>query len=188
MTKYLIIGLGNIGAKYESTRHNIGFDVVDQFASDLEAPYTIERHAHVARGKFRGKPVVIIKPTTYMNLSGKAVKYWMQEENIAIQNILVIVDDIALPFGTLRMKKKGGDGNHNGLTDIIAQLGNTNFSRVRFGIGDDFRRGFQAEYVLSRFESNERKALPERIDTSVEMIKSFIHTGPDMTMTNFNNK
>jgi PTH1 family peptidyl-tRNA hydrolase len=188
MTKYLIVGLGNIGAKYENTRHNIGFDVVDQFAIDLDAPFVIERHAHVAKGKFRGKPVVIIKPTTYMNLSGKALKYWMQEEKIAAQNVLVIVDDIAIPFGALRLKKKGGDGSHNGLADIIQQLGHQNFCRLRFGIGDDFRRGFQAEFVLSRFDSNERKELPERIEMANQMIKSFIHSGPELTMTNFNNK
>ena len=188
MTKFLIVGLGNIGAKYENTRHNIGFDVVDMFAQDLDAPFTIERHAHVAKAKFRGKPVVIIKPTTYMNLSGKALKYWLETENIALQNVLVIVDDIAIPFGALRLKKKGGDGSHNGLADIIAQMGNQNFCRLRFGLGDDFRKGFQAEFVLSRFDSNERKVLPERLDLAVEMIKSFMQHGAEKTMTNYNNK
>lgn len=188
MKKYLIVGLGNIGAKYEQTRHNIGFDVVDQFAKELDTPFTIERHAYVAQAKYRGKPITIIKPTTYMNLSGKALKYWMQEENVALEDTFVIVDDIAIPFGSLRLKKKGGDGSHNGLADIADQLGHTKYCRLRFGIGDDFRRGFQADYVLGRFDSNEKKLLPERIDMAVEMIRSFIQHGPDKTMTDYNNK
>ncbi len=184
--KYLIAGLGNVGKEYEFTRHNIGFEVADALAAQTEAAFSLERHAFVARSRYAGKPLVIIKPTTFMNLSGKAVKYWLDNEKIPITNLIVVVDDIALPFGKLRVRKKGGDGNHNGLTDIIRMLGRNDFARLRFGIGNDFRRGFQSDYVLSRWKKEEETELPALIDKSVEIIHSFIKSGIDQTMNRYN--
>jgi PTH1 family peptidyl-tRNA hydrolase len=185
--KYLIAGLGNIGSEYEFTRHNIGFDIADDFAKDIKADdFELLRNAFVARGKYAGKPVVIIKPTTFMNLSGKAVKYWLDTEKIPVTNLIVVLDDLALPFGKLRLRKKGGDGNHNGLTDIIRMLGRNDFARLRFGIGNDFSRGRQAEYVLSRWTTDEEKQLPESMEKAVEIIKSFIKSGVDNTMNKYN--
>ena len=153
--KYLITGLGNIGGEYEGTRHNIGFDIADLLAKELKVDFELDRHAFVAKGKFKGRTLVIIKPTTYMNLSGKAIKYWLDKENIKIENSLTILDDLSLPLGKLRMKLKGGDGNHNGLTSIIETLNHSDFPRLRYGIGNDFRRGFQSEFVLSRWRPEE---------------------------------
>ncbi len=185
--KYLIAGLGNVGSEYEFTRHNIGFDIADNFAKEVKADdFELLRHAFVAKGKYAGKPVVIIKPTTFMNLSGKAVKYWLDMEKIPVTNLIVVLDDLALPFAKLRLRKKGGDGNHNGLTDIIRMLGRNDFARLRFGIGNDFNRGHQADYVLSRWTREEEKQLPESIDKAVEIIKSFIKSGVDNTMNKFN--
>ena len=184
--KYLFAGLGNIGTEYENTRHNIGFEVVDAFARELKSEFSLQRHAFMAKGRFAGKEVILIKPSTYMNLSGKAVRYWLDTEKIPLSNMVVITDDLALPFAKLRLRKKGGDGNHNGLSDIIRILGRNDFARLRMGIGNDFARGYQAEYVLSRWESAERNQLPEFIDTSVELLKSFIKSGVDMTMNRFN--
>lgn len=187
--KYLIVGLGNPGAEYEGTRHNIGFDVVDQFAKDIDASeFDIERHAYRATGKFKGRSIVLLKPTTFMNLSGKAVKYWLAEEKIDIENCLVIIDDLAIPLGKLRLKIKGGDGKHNGLKSIIECLGKSNFPRLRFGIGDDFSRGRQADFVLGKWKSGELDVLPERMDMAVEMVKGFCSIGIERTMTAFNGK
>jgi PTH1 family peptidyl-tRNA hydrolase len=186
--KYLIVGLGNIGREYEGTRHNIGFEVVDQLAKDLDSSFSIDRHAMVAQAKFKSRILVLVKPTTFMNLSGKALKYWLTQENIPIENTLVILDDLALPLGKLRLKIKGGDGNHNGLTSIIEQLGHSDFSRLRFGIGSDFKRGFQSDYVLGNWKPEELKILPERIDLAVDIIKSFCTIGVERTMTAFNNQ
>lgn len=186
--KYLIVGLGNIGAEYAHTRHNIGFDIVDAFANEKEEKFEVDRLAAVARIKYKGRTFVLIKPSTYMNLSGKAVKYWMQAEKIAIENLLVITDDIALDPGFLRMRIKGSHGGHNGLENIIESLGTVNFTRLRFGIGNDFSRGRQVDFVLSQWDTEEQKMLSERIAQAVEMIISFGTAGVSTTMNLFNNK
>ena len=186
--KYLIVGLGNIGDEYSQTRHNIGFDVLDLLAKDLKSEFDIQRHAFVANAKLKGRTLVLIKPTTYMNLSGKAVKYWLNKESIKIENILVVCDDLALPVGMLRMKLKGGDGNHNGLKSIIENLGHNKFSRLRYGIGNDFRRGYQSNFVLGKWKAEEKIIIEQKNDMAVEMIKSFCTIGPERTMTAFNNK
>ena len=186
--KYLIACLGNIGVEYEDTRHNIGFKIADRLAKDLEATFTTGRLAQVAEMRFKGKTLVVIKPTTYMNLSGKAVKYWLNEENIPIENLLVVNDDIALPLGTLRLRKQGADGGHNGLTDIIEKLGTNVFCRRRFGLGDDFPRGRQIDFVLGKWKPSEEPIVNEKADIAVEIIKSFVTQGPDRTMNLYNKK
>ena len=186
--KYLIACLGNIGVEYEDTRHNIGFKIADRLAKDLEATFTTGRLAQVAEMRFKGKTLVVIKPTTYMNLSGKAVKYWLNEENIPIENLLVVNDDIALPLGTLRLRKQGADGGHNGLTDIIEKLGTNVFCRLRFGLGDDFPRGRQIDFVLGKWKPSEEPIVNEKADVAVEIIKSFVTQGPDRTMNLYNKK
>lgn len=196
MSKFLIAGLGNIGEEYSFTRHNIGFEVADALALELNKVegssaaklFHTERLASVYEGRFKGKTLVMIKPTTYMNLSGKAVNYWMQAEKIPVSNILVITDDLALPFGTLRLKKKGSDGGHNGLSDIIETLGTNDFARLRFGIGSDFPKGKQVDYVLQRWSKQEETLLSERIEKAVQIVKSFVSIGIDRTMSDFNNK
>ncbi|MEI6884689.1 MAG: aminoacyl-tRNA hydrolase [Bacteroidota bacterium] len=186
--KYLIVGLGNIGDEYADTRHNIGFIVADALAQEGNAVFKTDRYAAVTRLSVKGRTMVVIKPSTYMNLSGKAVRYWMQKEEILLENILVLVDDLALPLGALRMRKKGSDGGHNGLISIIEILGSTDFTRVRFGIGNDFAKGYQVDYVLGRWTSEETKVLVPRIKETVEMIKSFVLIGPDRTMNVFNKR
>jgi PTH1 family peptidyl-tRNA hydrolase len=186
--KYLIVGLGNIGVEYGNTRHNIGFDIADKLVHDLKGEFKVERLASVAKVKFKGRQLVVIKPTTYMNLSGKSVKYWLDQEKIPIEKLLVIVDDIALPLGTLRLKTKGGDAGHNGLTDIIIKLNTTSFPRLKVGIGNDFPRGYQSDYVLGKWSNQEIDILLPRVDVAVDIIKSFVSIGPGLTMTNFNNK
>lgn len=184
--KYLIACLGNIGAEYENTRHNAGFRIADRLAKDLEASFTTQRLAQVAEVKYRGRTLVVIKPTTYMNLSGKAVKYWLDQEKIPLENLLVVNDDIALPVGTIRMRKQGADGGHNGLTDIIEKLGTNAFCRLRFGIGDDFARGHQIDFVLGQWKPSEEPLVDETVDKAVEAVKSFVIQGPDRTMNLFN--
>jgi peptidyl-tRNA hydrolase, PTH1 family len=186
--KYLIVGLGNPGDKYAETRHNIGFKVVESFAKEQGGTFTLGKQAETCEVKFKGRTLILIKPTTYMNLSGKAVNYWMQAEKIPRENILVITDDIALPFGKLRMKGKGSDGGHNGLKDIQATLNSQEYARLRFGVGSDFHKGQQADYVLGQWSSEERSALEERIKVATEFIKGFTTVGLAMTMTNWNNK
>ena len=186
--KYLIACLGNIGAEYDNTRHNIGFKIADRLAKDLEGSFVTSRLAQVAEMKFKGKTLVVIKPTTYMNLSGKAVKYWLQQENIPIENLLVVNDDIALPLGTLRLRKQGADGGHNGLTDIIEKLGTNVFCRLRFGLGDDFPRGRQIDFVLGQWKASEEPIVDQKADEAVEIIKSFVTQGPDRTMNLFNKR
>jgi peptidyl-tRNA hydrolase, PTH1 family len=196
MSKFLIAGLGNIGDEYAYTRHNVGFLIADalaqSLAKDLEIPparlFSMDKLAMVHHARFKAKPVVIVKPTTYMNLSGKAINYWMQSEKVSIENLLIVTDDLALPFGTLRMRKKGSDGGHNGLTDIINTLQTQEFARLRFGIGAEFAKGNQVDYVLGRWSSEEEKTLNERIEKSVEIIKSFIGIGIERTMTACNKK
>jgi len=186
--KYLIVGLGNIGAEYKNTRHNIGFDIADQLVHELKGEFKVDKLASVAKVKYKGRNLVVIKPTTYMNLSGKAVKYWLEKEKIPVRKLLVLVDDIALETGVLRLKTKGGDAGHNGLTDIIIKLNTTSFPRLRFGIGNDFPRGYQSDYVLGKWSNKDIDLLLPRVDNAVEMIKSFVSIGPGLTMTNFNNK
>lgn len=184
--KYLIVGLGNIGAEYANTRHNIGFIVADALAMDLKTQFTTDRYASVATGKFKGRSLVIIKPSTYMNLSGKAVSYWMQKENIPVENVLVVVDDVALDHGIIRIKTKGGDGGHNGLAHIQEILNTDAYARLRFGIGKDFARGYQVDYVLGKWSRDEEKILLPRIDVAVEAIKSFTTIGAERTMNFYN--
>ena len=186
--KYLIIGLGNPGAEYENTRHNIGLKVLDKLASLSNISFSSERLADVTQVKFKGRTLVLIKPNTFMNLSGKAVKYWMQKTKVDIENILVITDDISLPFGIVRMRKKGSDGGHNGLKDIQNQLATSNYPRLRFGVGDDFSRGKQAEYVLDNFTNDDYITMANRIDLALKMIHGFTSMGIGRTMSDFNGK
>jgi peptidyl-tRNA hydrolase, PTH1 family len=184
--KFLIAGLGNPGVEYELTRHNIGFLVLDQLASKLTCDFKPARYADKVEGKFKGKQIHLIKPQTYMNLSGKAVSYWINELKIEKENLLIIVDDIALPYGTLRMRTKGSAAGHNGLKSIEALTGGNDFNRLRFGIGSDFGRGQQADYVLSNFNQAEFAELPMHIDKAVEMILSFCSIGAERTMSLYN--
>ena len=184
--KYLIIGLGNPGEKYEDTRHNIGFKVLDNLANLSNISFSTDKLADVATIKFKGRNLLLVKPNTFMNLSGKAVNYWMQKEKIPIENILVITDDIALPFGSIRMRAKGSDGGHNGLKSIIEFLSSSTFPRIKFGIGSDFLKGYQSNYVLGKWSDNEQGVLQERIDFTVKMIQSFSVIGVSRTMNDFN--
>jgi len=186
--KFLIVGLGNIGPEYENTRHNIGFKALDAFAEASKASFEMGRYAAVAEAKFKGRTLILVKPSTYMNLSGKAVNYWLQQEKIKQENLLVIVDDVAIPFGTLRMKGKGSDGGHNGLKHINETFGHNNYARLRFGIGNDYSRGKQIDYVLGEWSKDESASLPERIDMCGQIIKSFATIGLQRTMSQFNNK
>lgn len=186
--KYLVVGLGNPGEKYAQTRHNIGFLVVEAFAKEREGTFNIDKLGDVAKVKFKGRTIVLLKPSTFMNLSGKAVNYWMQAEKIPLENVMIIADDLALPFGTLRMKGKGSDGGHNGLKDIQAVLNTQNYARLRFGVGSEFEKGRQVDYVLGEWDSEERKTLEERIKQATEFIKGFSTIGLAQTMSNYNNK
>ncbi|MEZ5199102.1 MAG: aminoacyl-tRNA hydrolase [Bacteroidales bacterium] len=186
--KYLIAGLGNIGQEYANTRHNIGFLIADALVLDGESMFKTDRLADVARLKYRARNIVAIKPSTYMNLSGNAVRYWLNKENIPIENLLIVTDDLALPAGTLRMRAKGGDGGHNGLISIIEQLGTSAFSRLRVGIGDDFAKGYQVDYVLGQWTKTEEEIMMPKIKTAVEMIKSFVYIGGERTMNLYNKR
>jgi peptidyl-tRNA hydrolase, PTH1 family len=184
--KYLIAGLGNIGPEYELTRHNIGFLVLDRIADNHKIDFTTQRLADKTELKFKGKLLHLIKPNTYMNLSGKAIAYWLQDLKVPKENLLVIVDDLALPFGTLRMRTKGSSAGHNGLKNIELILGNQEYARLRFGIGNEFNKGQQIDYVLSNFSPKEFEELPSIMDKAEEMIKSFCTIGPERTMNFFN--
>lgn len=186
--KFLIFGLGNIGDEYEFTRHNIGFKVVEKMAADAGVPFMSRRYCDLAEVKHKGKSFFLLKPSTLMNRSGLAVRYWINKEKVPISNILVVLDDIALPLGVLRMKMKGGDGGHNGLISIIEQLGTNEFPRLRFGIGDDFSRGYQVDYVLGRWTPEEEVIIQPKFEMAAEMIKSFGTAGIEQTMTAYNNK
>lgn len=186
--KYLIVGLGNIGSEYADTRHNAGFDVLDALAGASNISFTASRYGSVAELKYKGRTLLLLKPSTYMNLSGKAVRYWMDAEKIAPENLLVISDDIALPFGSLRMRTKGSAGGHNGLKNISELLGHENYARIRFGIGGDFSRGQQVDYVLGTWTDEERKILPERLKLFGEAVLSFAAIGAERTMNLFNKK
>jgi PTH1 family peptidyl-tRNA hydrolase len=188
MSKFLIAGLGNIGDEYANTRHNIGFMVVDAIARENNLKFHTDRLADIAEYKFKGKMLLLIKPSTYMNLSGKAVNYWLQAEKIAVENLLVVTDDIALPLGTLRMKGKGSDGGHNGLKNIQEVLNTQNYARLRFGVGSEFAKGKQVDYVLGKWKPEEEKLLEPRIKLAVEMIQGFAAIGLQRTMSAYNNK
>ena len=186
--KFLIFGLGNIGEEYENTRHNIGFSVVDKMARDAGVTFLSRRYCDVAEIRYRGKIFILLKPTGYMNRSGLAVRYWINKEHTELSRILVIVDDIALPLGTLRMKSKGGDGGHNGLLSIIENMGSNEFPRLRFGIGENFPKGYQVDYVLGKWTPEEAEIVQSKLPVAVEMIKSFGINGIEATMTEYNNK
>jgi len=186
--KYLIAGLGNICDEYSNTRHNIGFIAADAVAFSFKTPFKSGRFGTVASATFRGRSVVILKPSTYMNLSGKAVRYWMNKEKIPTENILIILDDIALPLGTLRLRAQGSDGGHNGLISISEYLATTEYARLRIGIGNDFAKGYQVDYVLGRFTAEEEKVLLPRLEMTADLIKSFILSGIDRTMNVYNTK
>ncbi len=186
--KYLIAGLGNIGDEYQNTRHNIGFKVLDELAGSSNLVFKQAKLAFVTEFKHKARTFILIKPTTFMNLSGKAVAYWMQTEKIQINKLLVVTDDIALPFGKIRIKGKGSDGGHNGLKSINESLATNHYARLRFGVGNDFPKGRQAEYVLSEWNNEEKELLQERINVAVEAIKSFGSIGLTYTMNDFNNK
>jgi peptidyl-tRNA hydrolase, PTH1 family len=186
--KYLIAGLGNIGPEYANTRHNLGFMVLDKLAGTAGLVFDSKRYAWKTEFRFKGRTFILIKPTTFMNLSGKAVSYWLKKENIPDENLLVIADDIALPIGTLRLRKKGGAGGHNGITSIIEHLGTDEFSRLRIGAGNEFPVGYQVKFVLGDWSQDEMKILNPKLETAVEIIKSFGTIGVDLTMNAFNNK
>ena len=187
-SKYLIVGLGNIGAEYANTRHNIGFKVVDFFAKKEGIHFETVKLGSLAEYKFKGRTFLLLKPNTYMNLSGKAVKYWMDKEKIPLENILIITDDLNLSFGKIRIKPKGSDGGHNGLKSIHATLNTTDYPRFRFGISDEFKKGKQVDYVLGEWNEDEKAKLPERLELASEIIKSFGTAGLENTMTAFNGK
>ena len=186
--KYLIAGLGNIGSEYSDTRHNIGFMILDAWAKASNFVFSSGRYAQVAETKLRNRPVVLCKPNTYMNLSGKAIRFWMEKENIPLQNLLVILDDISLDPGTVRMRPSGSDGGHNGLKSIDELLGTQQYARMRIGIGSDFSKGRQSDYVLSPFTDEEKKLINPVIEKSIEAVSAFILQGIQPAMNKYNTK
>lgn len=184
--KYLIVGLGNIGEGYKDTRHNIGFTVLDAIAMASNISFTDRRYGAVCRVRYKGRELILLKPSTYMNLSGNAVSYWLKKENIPVENMLVIVDDIALPLGSIRMRPKGSDGGHNGLAHISTILSTNEYPRIRIGIGSSFREGAQVDFVLGIWNAEEKKFMEERINIVIGMIRSFAFAGIELTMTAFN--
>ena len=186
--KYLIVGLGNIGDEYAGTRHNIGFMMLNAFADAQGATWVDKRYGFVAKCRVKNAEMVLLKPSTYMNLSGNAVRYWLQQEKITVENMLVLVDDLNLPFGTIRIRKQGSNGGHNGLGNIQSVLGTENYARVRFGIGNNFSRGAQCNFVLGKWTEEEQKLLPERLKITSEIIPSFCLQGMDRTMNLYNGK
>lgn len=188
MSKFLIVGLGNIGDEYAHTRHNIGFEVLDYLAKEHDLKFKSDRLADVAELKYKGKQLILIKPTTYMNLSGKALNYWLQTEKIALENCLVLVDELALPFGKIRLGPKGSDGGHNGLKNIQETLNTTNYARLRFGISNEFNKGSQVNYVLGKWSDEEKKTLNDRIKIAADAVKAFSFIGLSRCMNEFNTK
>ena len=186
--KYLIAGLGNIGYEYQDTRHNIGFMILDALIKASNVVFADKRYGAVAELKVKNCQLILLKPATYMNLSGNAIRYWLQKENIPVENLLIVVDDIALPFGTLRLKPKGSDAGHNGLKHIQETLGTQKYNRLRFGIGNDYPAGTQINYVLGSFSEDEQKILPQKIELAGEIVKSFCLSGVQQTMNQYNNK
>ena len=187
MNKYLIVGLGNVGHEYTGTRHNVGFDVADAFAYKHEALFVQERHAAVAKLRLKGKQVVLAKPSTFMNLSGKAVKYWMDKEDIALENVLIIVDEVALPLSKIRLRKGGSSAGHNGLKSIEESLETQDYPRLRFGIGNTYPKGMQVEYVLGKWTNSEWQIVKLKVEKTVEVVETFILAGIDTAMNQFNN-
>ena len=187
MKKFLIVGLGNIGKEYSETRHNVGFKILDMLAERLEFSFETARLGDIGTFKIKGRTVICLKPSTFMNLSGKALKYWMEKEKIPLENLLVITDDINLPFGTLRLKTKGSNGGHNGLKDIENTLQSSVYNRFRFGVGSDFGKGRQVDYVLGEWGEEERETLNERLKKSTELVRSFVLAGVKTTMNQYNN-
>lgn len=188
MAKYLVVGLGNIGPEYHETRHNIGFMVVDALAKASGAAFSDGRYGFTATLPVKGRQLLLLKPSTYMNLSGNAVRYWMRKEDIPLENLLVVVDDIALPFGALRLRGRGSDAGHNGLKHIAATLGTQDYARLRFGIGNDFPRGMQVDYVLGRFTPEQYEEMPQRLELAGEAVKSFCLAGISIAMNQYNKR
>ena len=184
--KYLIVGLGNIGEGYQDTRHNIGFTVLDTMAVASNISFTDKRYGAVCELRYKGRDMFLLKPSTYMNLSGNAVSYWLKKENIPLENMLIIVDDIALPLGSIRMRSKGSDGGHNGLAHINTILSTNEYARIRIGIGNSFSKGGQINYVLGKWDPEEKKFMAERISIVIDMIRSFAFKGVELTMTTYN--
>lgn len=188
MQKYLIVGLGNPGQKYENTRHNIGFLVLDRMAEKANISFENGNFGEIALFKYKARPVILLKPNTYMNLSGNAVQFWLKKENVSIENLLIVTDDLNLPFGTLRLRGKGSDGGHNGLKHIQQILNTTKYPKLRFGIGDEFNNGQQVDYVLGIWSNEEKIKLKERIETAADASFSFIFEGLSNAMNKFNGK
>jgi len=186
--KYLIVGLGNIGPEYYHTRHNVGFRILDALAETAKIEFKDGRYGAISEYKFKGRQYILVKPSTYMNLSGKAVNYWLQKENIPVENMLILTDDLALPFGTLRLRPKGSDAGHNGLKHINETLGHQNYTRLRFGIGADYSKGKQIDYVLGKWSEEELEKLPELYKICINMIKGISTIGVQRTMTAYNTK
>ena len=186
MNKFLIVGIGNIGKEYNNTRHNVGFKILDYFLEEFKEIYETKKYGQVAKFNFRGNSIILLKPSTFVNLSGKAVRYWLKKEKIDIKNLLVISDDLNLDFGTIRIKSKGSDGGHNGLKDISKILNTSTYPRFRFGIGGDFKKGSQSDYVLSKWNDHEISEFISLESSFIEIIKSFVTSGIDVTMNKFN--
>lgn len=188
MKRFLIVGLGNMAPEYIHTRHNIGFMIADRLAADADAEFASCRYGDMAKAKVKNCELLILKPSTFMNLSGVAVRYWMNKEKLPLENLLVLVDDIALPFGTIRLRSGGSDAGHNGLKNIAAELGTQAYARLRFGLGNDFPKGGQIDFVLGEFPPEEATALPERIEVAAEAVRAYALSGLAFAMTNYNNK
>jgi len=186
MKKFLIVGIGNIGKEYHNTRHNVGFKIIDYFIEEFHKNYETKKYGQVSKFNYKSSSIILLKPSTYVNLSGKAVSYWLKKEKIDIRNLLVISDDLNLDFGTIRIKSKGSDGGHNGLKNITQILNTSNYTRFRFGIGGNFKKGRQSDYVLSKWNDNEISEFILLESSFVEIIKSFITNGVDVTMNKFN--
>lgn len=186
MKKFLIVGLGNIGAEYVGTRHNAGFMVADKLAASCDSNFQSCRYGEMARAKVKNCELLILKPSTFMNLSGVAVRFWMNQEKLPLENLLIIVDDLALPFGSLRLRQRGSDAGHNGLKNIASELGTQNYARLKFGIGNEFSKGHQIDFVLGKFPPEEREKLPEILDKAADCVKAFCLSGPAFAMNRFN--
>lgn len=186
MKKFLILCLGNIGRDYEGTRHNAGFMIGERIAEEAGMPFTSCRYGDMAKVRVKNCELLLMKPSTFMNLSGVAARYWMNKEKLPLDRLLVLVDDISLPFGVIRIRERGSDGGHNGLKNITQELGNPNFARLRFGVGNNFEKGGQVDYVLGHFSDDEKKELPEKLDRAVEAVKTFCLSGAAVAMNKFN--
>lgn len=186
MKKFLIVGLGNIGPEYEGTRHNAGFMIADKLVEDAGGTFSSCRYGDMATIRIKNCELKVLKPSTFMNLSGVAVRFWMNKEKMPLPNLLILVDDIALPFGTIRLRESGSEGGHNGLKNISEQLGNRNYARLRFGVGSEFSKGKQVDYVLGHFTPEEKKELPHKLERAADAVKAFCLSGAAFAMTNFN--